>query len=464
MSENSEEYQYSGRTAPQAVDAETYFLGGVLQDPEKLTDLASLLEPSDFYQERHQLIWASILELYRNSIPIDLISLATVLEKNEKLGIIGGRDYLFHLMETVASAANASFHAELIRNKSLLRRIIQEANLMIRSAQDPSAVPDEVIGNAQEKIFSLADSQVRDTLRSAESVVNDVLRALEQRKEGMTGCPTGFTELDALTNGLQPSDLIVLAGRPGMGKTAFALSLAANAAINFGKKVVFFSLEMGAEQLVQRILCARASINMQSLRSGHIRREEFSKIPQVAQPIMKSSLFIDDNADLGLVELMSKTRSLQKKQGLDLIVIDYLQLMKTGKEENRAVQIGAISRGLKILAKELKVPIVTLAQLSRRVEEKGRDRPQLSDLRESGSIEQDADMVWFVDRPAYRGNATEDQRTQLKNEAILYVAKHRNGSVADIKMTFHAEYTRFDNYEPDTENEFGDYSNFGDFA
>ncbi len=461
MSEVSEEYQYSGRAAPQATEAEAYFLGGVLQAPERMVDLASLLVPSDFYQERHQVIWAALLELYRESKLIDLISLSDVLEKSGKLALVGGRDFLFRLIESVASAANAAYHAELIRSKSLLRQIIHEANFMIRGAQDPSAIPDEVIGKAQEKIFALADSQVKDSLRTAESVVSAVLLALEQRKDGINGCPTGFKDLDELTNGLQPSDLIVLAARPGMGKTAFALSIAANAAIKYGKKVVFFSLEMGAEQLIQRVLCAQASVPLSNLRSGKISSADFPKLQAAVMPIKSATFFIDDNADLGLVELMSKTRSLQKKEGLDLIIIDYLQLMKVGKEENRAVQIGAISRGLKILAKELKIPVITLAQLNRRVEEKGRERPQLSDLRESGSIEQDADMVWFIDRPSNRGNSTDEQREQ-KNEAVLYVAKHRNGSTADIKLTFEGQYTRFKDYIPDDPG--SGYEYFDDFG
>ncbi|HHX15955.1 MAG TPA: AAA family ATPase, partial [Fibrobacter sp.] len=270
-------------------------------------------------------------------------------------------------------------------------------------------------------------------------------------------CPTGFDALDTLTNGLQPSDLIVLAGRPGMGKTAFALSLASNAAINFGRKVAFFSLEMDGEQLVQRILSSRAQVNLSNLRSGRLSRDDYQKINAQVQPILESKVFVDDNSDLGIMELMSKTRSLKRKSGLDLVIVDYLQLMKTGKEENRAVAIGAISRGLKILAKDLRVPVIALAQLSRKAEEKGRERPQLSDLRESGSIEQDADMVWFVERPVYRTHAEED-----KYKAQLFVAKHRNGSVADIDLVFKPEFTTFYNAAPEDFSDEG--SDFGDFG
>ena len=451
MSENSEIFQYSGRTAPQAIDAEVFLLGGVLQDSNVLVEIVPILEVESFYQERHQIIWNTILELYKINTPIDIVTLCSALDGVGKLQAVGGKDYIFQLMESVASAANAKWHAELIQKKAALRSLITSANKTIRSALDSSAEPEEIIQEAERDIMDLAEKRVRDSMRPAGAVVNDVLKSLENRKGGMTGCPTGFADLDRLTNGLQPSDLIILAGRPGMGKTAFALTLAANAAINFGKKVAFFSLEMGGEQLVQRILCSRAQIDMGKLRSGNLRAEDFHKIPQAAQPIINSSLYIDDNADLGIMELLSKTRSLKSKIGLDLVVVDYLQLMKTGKEENRAVAIGAISRGLKILAKDLKIPVIALAQLSRKAEEKGRERPQLSDLRESGSIEQDADMVWFVERSFYRSHNEEE-----KTKAQLLVAKHRNGSTADIDLTWIAEYTTFYDYvEEDNGGNFG---------
>ena len=311
--------------------------------------------------------------------------------------------------------------------------------------------------------MSLAEKQVKNSLRPAGDVVQEVLKAVENRRDGLSGCPTGFTDLDRLTNGLQPSDLIILAGRPGMGKSAFALTLASNSSINYGKKVAFFSLEMGAEQLMQRIICSMAGLELSKFRAGHLNRDEFAKLPGTASRIVQAnSLYVDDNLDLGIMELLSKCRSLKRKVGLDLVIVDYLQLMKTGKEENRAVAVGAISRGLKVLAKDLKIPVIALAQLSRKTEDRadavrgGKTRPQLSDLRESGSIEQDADMVWFSERPFYRSHDEAD-----KNKAQLLVAKHRNGATADIDLTWIPQYTKFENYIPEEEAGNGGGSDFG---
>lgn len=444
------------RQAPQNIDAEVNLLGGLIQDAEGFTEILAILDEDSFYLEKHQIIWKALTLLYRQGTVIDLVTLATTLESQGKLQLIGGKEYLFNLIESVASSANVLWHAQIIHSKYILRKLISNSNETIRAAQDPAASPDEILQESERQIFSLAEKQVRDSMRPIETHISSLLTKFKDRKDGISGCPTGFTELDSLTNGLQPSDLIILAGRPGMGKTAFALSLASNAAINFGRQVAFFSLEMDGEQLVQRILASRAQVNMSNIRSGHLSKEDKQRLYAQVQPIIESKFFVDDNSDLGIMELMSKTRSLKRKSGLDLVIVDYLQLMKTGKEENRAVAIGAISRGLKILAKDLRVPIIALAQLSRKAEEKGRERPQLSDLRESGSIEQDADMVWFVERPVYRTHNEED-----KYKAQLLVAKHRNGSVADIDLVFRPEFTTFYNASPedlmDQGNDFGDF-------
>jgi len=447
----------ASRQVPQNIDAEINLLGGLIQDSEGFTEILAILEEESFFLEKHRIIWGALTALYRHGTIIDLVTMSTTLEQQGKLQLIGGKEYLFYLIESVASSANVLWHAEIIRKKYVLRKLISNSGDTIRAAQDPAADPDDILQESERQIFNLAEKQVRDSLRPIETHITSLLLKLKDRKEGLTGCPTGFDALDTLTNGLQPSDLIVLAGRPGMGKTAFALSLASNAAINFGRKVAFFSLEMDGEQLVQRILSSRAQVNLSNLRSGRLSRDDYQKINAQVQPILESKVFVDDNSDLGIMELMSKTRSLKRKSGLDLVIVDYLQLMKTGKEENRAVAIGAISRGLKILAKDLRVPVIALAQLSRKAEEKGRERPQLSDLRESGSIEQDADMVWFVERPVYRTHAEED-----KYKAQLFVAKHRNGSVADIDLVFKPEFTTFYNAAPEDFSDEG--SDFGDFG
>ena len=453
MDQEQENYEYSGRAAPQAVEAEVFFLGGVMQDPNVLSDVVSLLDPDDFFQERHKIIWEALQRLSQFNTPIDVVTLSNALETENKREAAGGREYLLKLIESVASGANARYHAEIIQKKAVMRRLINVSTTAIREAQDPTAEPDDVISKLEGSVMALAEKQVKNSLRPASEVVQEILKAVEMRKDGFSGCPTGFTDLDRLTNGLQPSDLIILAGRPGMGKSAFALTLAANSSVNYGKHVAFFSLEMGAEQLMQRIICSLAGIELSKFRSGHLNQDEFAKLPGAASRIMQSNtLYVDDNLDLGIMELLSKCRSLKRKVGLDLVIVDYLQLMKTGKEENRAVAVGAISRGLKVLAKDLKIPVIALAQLSRKTEERAdaarsiKARPQLSDLRESGSIEQDADMVWFIERPFYRSHDEAD-----KNKAQLLVAKHRNGATADIDLTWIPQYTRFDNYIPEEE-------------
>ena len=463
MAKNSENYEYSGRSAPQAAEAEVNLLGGVMQDSNVLSDVISLLNPDDFYQERHKIIWEVLQKLSQMNTPIDEVTLQNALEKEGKLEAVGGVEYLLKLIESVASGANARYHAEIIQKKAVLRRLINVSNEAIREAEDPTAEPDEIISKVEGSVMSLAEKQVKNSLRPAGDVVQEVLIAVENRRDGLSGCPTGFTDLDRLTNGLQPSDLIILAGRPGMGKSAFALTLASNSSINYGKKVAFFSLEMGAEQLMQRIICSMAGLELSKFRAGHLNRDEFAKLPGTASRIVQAnSLYVDDNLDLGIMELLSKCRSLKRKVGLDLVIVDYLQLMKTGKEENRAVAVGAISRGLKVLAKDLKIPVIALAQLSRKTEDRadavrgGKTRPQLSDLRESGSIEQDADMVWFIERPFYRSHDEAD-----KNKAQLLVAKHRNGATADIDLTWIPQYTKFENYIPEEEAGNGGGADFG---
>lgn len=447
MAENETAQNFDGRQMPMDTDAERYLLGGILRDPAVMETATAEVSGDDFfYMERHQLIWHSLAELYKMGTPIDLVTLSAALEKAGKLQLAGGREYLFDLMESVASSANVSWQLEHLRDKAVLRRLIRSSSETIKKAMDATTNTDEVLQSAERDIFSIAEQKVKDSLRPIDKFVAPLLERLNNRKDGITGVPTGISELDELTNGLQPSDLIILAARPGVGKTSFALTIAANAAIDFNKHVAFFSLEMDGVQLAQRLLCSRAQVDQSRLRNGKLSRDEMNKLIAFVTPINQAPLFVDDNADLGIMELMSKTRKLKRQGKLDLVVIDYLQLMKTGGEENRAVAIGAISRGLKILAKELSVPVIALAQLSRKVEEKGRERPQLSDLRESGSIEQDADMVWFVDRPYVR-NHHEDEI----HNAELMVAKHRNGSVKDIKLCFMPEYTTFYDWTDDQE-------------
>jgi len=443
--------KFEGRQVPMDLDAERCLLGSILRDPEVMGEAIMIIKDEGyFYLEKHQLIWTALCTLNRNVTPIDLVTLASELETMGKLSLVGGREYLFDLMESVASSANASWHMELLRKKASLRKLINMSSTIIKNAMDPAAAPDEVLQDAERDMFAIADDQVRDSLKPINQFVTPLLERLNNRKDGITGIRTGITELDELTNGLQKSDLIILAARPGVGKTSFAMTIAANAAIKFNQNVAFFSLEMDGVQLAQRLLSSQACIDQSRLRNGHLSNDEKRQLIAAVTPISQAPLYVDDNADLGIMELMSKARQLKRKNKLDLLIIDYLQLMKTGKEENRAVAIGAISRGLKILAKEMQIPVIALAQLSRKVEEKGRERPQLSDLRESGSIEQDADMVWFVERKFVQTHKEED-----RNLAELIVAKHRNGSVKDIPMTFIPEYTTFYDASPEMGGEGG---------
>lgn len=440
MSEFAKENdRYEGRQVPMDCDAERYLLGGILRDPNVIAPVIETVNEDEFfYLERHQVIWHAMKVLYGQGTPIDMLTLPAELEKEGNLSKAGGREYIFEMMESVASSANVDWNLQHLRNKYVLRKLIKMSSETIKKAMDASNSPDEVLQAAERDVFAIAEKQVKNSLKPIENFVTPLLDRLNNRKDGITGVPTGITELDQLTNGLQNSDLIILAARPGVGKTSFALTIAANAAIDYHKNVAFFSLEMDGVQLAQRLLCSRAQIDQSKLRNNKLSPEEMRKLIATVAPINQAPLFIDDNADLGIMELMSKARDLKRKGELDMLVIDYLQLMKTGNEENRAVAIGAISRGLKILAKELQIPVIALAQLSRKVEEKGRERPQLSDLRESGSIEQDADMVWFVERQFVRTHKDED-----KYKAELIVAKHRNGSVRDIELSFVPEYTTF---------------------
>ncbi|WP_290743658.1 replicative DNA helicase [Fibrobacter sp. UBA4309] len=468
----NEQPMYENRPIPTDEQAERYLLGGILRDPNVMGTVVTVIPSDDFFFfERHRMIWHAMTQLYRLGTPIDVLTLSAELEQEGNIQKSGGREYIFDLMDSVASSANVEWNVQHLRSKFVLRQLIRASDETIKKALDVSNTPDEILQYAEKSIFAIADQQVRQSLQHIEKFVTPLLDRLNNRKDGITGIPTGLRELDELTNGLQDSDLIILAARPGVGKTSFALTIAANAAIDYNRKVAFFSLEMDGVQLAQRLLCSRAQVDQSRLRNGKLNSDELNKLIAKVAPINQAPLYVDDNADLGIMELMSKARELKRKDQLDMLVVDYLQLMKTGNEENRAVAIGNISRGLKILAKDLHIPVIALAQLSRKVEEKGRDRPQLSDLRESGSIEQDADMVWFVERPYVRTHKDED-----KYKAELIVAKHRNGSVKDIPLSFFPEYTTFFDATNDEGPEGGDsdyqyddggsagFTDFGDFG
>ncbi|MCL2282853.1 MAG: replicative DNA helicase [Fibromonadales bacterium] len=442
---------------PQSVDAEIWLLGGILQDPKVLGEVSLILRNgTEFYHEKNQAVWNAMVALYSDGKQIDVLTVADILEKNGKLAQVGGKDYIFSLMESVPSAASVEYYAEMIRGKYILRSLISSSNETIKESLAPAAIPAETLQSAEKRIFDLSTDQVKENAVLAGDLAKDVVNILASRKHGqLSGCPTGFQEINSLTNGLQKSDLIILAARPSMGKTALAINIATNAAM-LGKTVLFFSLEMNAQQLVERILSSTARVNLSDLRHGKIYSETPKILIAKANELAENPLYIDDSSEVRAFDLLSKCRVFKRKHNnnLDLVVVDYLQMMKVrGDAENRAVGVAENSRMLKVLAKELQVPVMALAQLNRNVENRpvSGGRPQLSDLRDSGSIEQDADMVWFIHRPIVeklkkkKGDdyAPVEPDEKEKRQAFLIVAKHRNGPTAEIELEFHGEFTTF---------------------
>jgi len=440
---------------PKALDAEVWLLGGILQDPKILGEISLILRHSaEFYLEKHQAVWNAMIKLYRDGDPIDVLTIADVLEKEGKLPAVGGKDYIFSLMESVPSSANSDYYAEMIRDKYVLRKLISDSNETIKESLDLAAITKDVLQAAEKRIFDLTTDQVKENAENAGDIAKNVLDMLAMRKHNQfSGCPTNFKEIDDLTNGLQKASLIILAARPSMGKTAFALNIATNAA-RLGKTVMFFSLEMTGEDLIMRVLSSMAEIDQSSLRHGYVSAETFKVLYARANELETMQLHIDDSSGVNAFDLISKCRVFKRKHNnnLDLVVIDYLQLMGVRQgAENRAVAVGEVSRSLKLLAKELDVPVIALSQLNRKVEDRNQSagRPQLSDLKDSGSIEQDADMVWFIHRPAKekeKKNKTDGFPTisdEERRQAFLFVAKNRNGPTMDIELEFHEKITTF---------------------
>jgi len=438
---------------PRALDAEVWLLGGILQDPKILGEIALILRhEGEFYLEKHQAVWNAMMKLYREDNPIDVLTIADILEKDGKLLSVGGKDYIFSLMESVPSAANADYYAEIISGKYILRTLISNSNETIKESLAPAAITKDVLQAAEKRIFDLTTDQVKENVEHAGEVAKDVMNMLAMRKDQFSGCPTNFEAIDNLTNGLQKSNLIILAARPGMGKTSFALNIATNAA-RLGKTVLFFSLEMSTQDLVMRILSSMAEFDQSILRQGKsIGAEKNKELLARANELSTMQLYLDGSTEIRAFDLLSKCRVFKRKHNnnLDLVVVDYLQMIKARTDvESRERGVSEISYSLKLLAKELKVPVLALSQLNRKVEERGTQtvarRPQLSDLRDSGSIEQDADMVWFIHQQKDKNSKNDDgfQSTEDDKLRTLIIAKNRNGPTADIELEFHKEYTTF---------------------
>lgn len=435
--------QTTAKLPPQNLEAEQAVLGGMLIDNEAINRAFELVAAGDFYRDAHQKIFAAVLDLYNRNEPADLVTVTETLKGKNELEAVGGASYLAALVDGVPTAANVASYARIIREKSVLRQLISGATDIVSRGFEEQGDVEQFIDDAEKIIFEIAQRRVRQGFASVREIVRDSFKAIEtlyEKKALVTGVPTGFKDLDRLTSGFQPSDLIVIAGRPSMGKTAFALNIAERAAVEAGQVVAIFSLEMSKEQLVQRLLCARAEVDASKLRGGFLAESDWPKLTRAAGTLSEAPIFIDDSPGLNALEVRAKARRLQREHGLQLIVVDYMQLMRgIGRIESREREISEISRSLKALAKELRVPVVALSQLNRGVESRTDKRPQLADLRESGAIEQDADVIAFIYRDEMYNPSSPDQ-----GKAEVIVGKQRNGPTGRIMLSFRKHLTRFD--------------------
>lgn len=432
---------------PNNIEAEQAVLGSMMMDKSAAAYATEVLRMEDFYRDAHRIVFDTMRELTVNNIPVDMVTLTEQLVKNNQLEKVGGPAFVAGLANAVPSSSNIEYYANIVREKADLRNLITAANDITAMAFDAEEDVPVILDKAEKRIMDASSRHVSGDFTPINNIVIDSIEKINtvyETKGGLTGIPTEFTDLDKLTSGLQPSDLILIAARPSMGKTAFTLNIAANVAIRERKTVAFFSLEMSKTQLMQRLLCSEASLDSQKVRVGDMPDDDWSRLMAVADIISKSPLYIDDTPGISVMELRSKARRLKSQHGLDLILIDYLQLMQGNSKnsvDNRQAEIAEISRSLKALARELNVPIIALSQLSRSVENRQVKRPMLSDLRESGSLEQDADIVMFLYREDYY-----DKETENKHITELIVAKHRNGPVDTVKLYFQSAFTRFDSF------------------
>ncbi|MCH1570878.1 MAG: replicative DNA helicase [Longimicrobiales bacterium] len=437
---------------PASLEAETAVLGGMMIDREAVIRAIEKVNSAAFYREGNRRIFAAMSRLFERGDVIDPITVSEELKKTGELEASGGLDYLATLVDAVPTAANIEYHANIVREKALLRRLVDRASSIIRDVYDQGERDvEQLLDIAEAKIFEVADSHKREGFVWIKDILWKTFEKIEERQtagSGITGVATGFTDLDRMTTGLQKGDLCIIAARPSMGKTAFALNVASSAAINHQAAVGIFSLEMSSEQLVQRILCSEGRVDAQNLRRGRLSPEENSRLAKAAGHLNTAPIWIDDQPGSNVLEVRAKARRMQSDlradgQELGMIVIDYMQLMSgTGKSESRVQEVSQISRGLKALARELDVPLVALSQLSRGPEQRTDKRPMLSDLRESGSIEQDADIVMFLFRPEYYASA--ENRHEMEGKAELIISKQRNGPTGVVPLFFHKAYTRFD--------------------
>ena len=441
------------RLPPQNLEAEMSVLGGVLLENEALNKALEYLTTLDFYRESHRKIFNALIILSEKGEPADLVTLTAVLKDRGELEAVGGSTYLTTLVDYVPTAANISYYCKLVKEKSVARKLIEASTNIATSGYDGGDM-EEILDKAEKAIFEIAENRIRPSYYPVRDILKDTFKSIEllyERKELVTGVPTGYHELDKMTAGLQPSDLVIVAGRPSMGKTAFALNVIEYATTHADKPVpaVVFSLEMSKEQLVQRMLCSLARVDAGRLRTGHLGESDWPKLTMAAGQLNDTEIYIDDTPAITVLELRSKCRRLKAEHGLGLIIVDYLQLMQGSNPESRQQEISEISRSLKALAKELHVPVVALSQLNRSLESRTDKRPMMADLRESGAIEQDADVIMFVYREAvYCEDCKSRERTCDKGhdkDAEVIIGKQRNGPIGTVHLTFRGEFTRFEN-------------------
>lgn len=434
------------KVPPYNLEAEQSVLGSMLLSKDAVIVATEQLQPEDFYKESHRRIFEVITKLYENREPVDLITVTEALRSSKLLEQVGGATYLTTLTETVPTASNISYYCKIVEEKALIRRLINTTSSILSMAYDPENDVEDLLDEAERKIFEIAQKQRVESFYHIKDILFDTFERIEElynSEGGITGVPTGFPDLDEKTSGLQPSDLILIAARPSMGKTAFALNIAQNAAIRYKIPVAIFSLEMSKEQLVQRMLCAESNVDSHKLRTGRLDEEDWPKLARAMGPLSEAPIYIDDTPGISSLELRAKARRLKAEKGLGLIIIDYLQLMSSkGNSENRQQEISEISRSLKALARELSVPVVALSQLSRAPELRSDHRPILSDLRESGSQEQDSDVVAFLYREDYY-----NPDTDRKNIAEVIIAKQRNGPTGTVELVWLPRFTKFASIE-----------------
>lgn len=444
---------------PQDIEIERAVLGSLMLDSSSITDVIDILSEESFYEPPHAVIFNSIRVLFNESHPVDILTVVNQLKREGNLDIAGGAAYVSKLTSRIANTSNIEFHARILVQKEIQRKLIKISNEVIKDAFEDTNDPFKQLDAAQQKLFEISEQKIkRNFLKISDLITKAKLQIQNAAKlsldDEQPGVPSGFNVLDKMTAGWQKSDLIVLAARPAMGKTAFVLSLARNAAIDYKRPVAFFSLEMSSIQLVMRLISSETELSGEKLRRGNLADYEWHQLDAQIKQLSDAPLFIDDTPALSILELKAKARRLKTNHNIQMIIIDYLQLMTaevSGKNGNREQEISTISRSLKVLAKELEIPVIALSQLSRDVEKRGANDkiPQLSDLRESGAIEQDADMVMFIYRPEYYKIYQDESGNSLEGIAEIHIAKHRNGSVGNVSLRFNKEYSKFENIERD---------------